>query len=444
MKIYNSLSQKLEEFKPIKPKQVSIYICGPTVYNYPHVGNVRPMVVFDTLKRVFEASDYHVRLVSNYTDVDDKIINAAKDKNIDEKEISEKFIAAYNEDRKSLNVQIPDSTPKVTETMDEIISFIEKLVEQGYAYEVEGDVYFRVNKIEEYGKLSNQKIDDLLVGARIDENTNKENALDFTLWKKTNSGLMWESKFSHGRPGWHSECVVMIDHEFNHELIDIHGGGMDLKFPHHENEIAQSKAIHKHSIANYWMHNGMVNMDGEKMSKSLGNVIWAKDLINKIGGNTLRWIMLSVHYRAPLNISSEVIDMSLKELDKIATVIKQASVKVALSDKKIEVNIDQQVFNDFLEPLCDDLNTPNAFAIIFKIVKELNQVMRANACDILYVNTSLLTLKKCLDTLGITYINLILSESDKETYHNWKSATLNKAYEKADIYRQELIEKGIL
>lgn len=265
MKLFNSMNQTIEEFKPIHEHEVNMYVCGPTVYNYPHIGNARPIVVFDTLKRMFQALGYKVKMVSNYTDVDDKIIKVAKECGVSEKEITEKFIKAYNDDRLALHAMMPDAAPRVTETMDAIIAFIELLVKKGHAYEIDGDVYFRVNSVESYGKLSNQQIDDLMVGARIDENSKKENPLDFTLWKRTDEGIQWNSPWSVGRPGWHTECVVMINKEFHGEhTIDIHGGGMDLKFPHHENEIAQSRAAYETPIANYWIHNGMVNIDGEK------------------------------------------------------------------------------------------------------------------------------------------------------------------------------------
>lgn len=352
MKIFNSMNQKVEEFKPLHENEVHMYVCGPTVYNYPHIGNARPIVVFDTLKRTFQAIGYNVKMVSNYTDVDDKIIKVAKECGVSEAEITEKFIDAYNHDRLSLHAAMPDAAPRVTETMDAIIAFIKLLVDKGHAYEMEGDVYFRVNSVESYGKLSNQQIEDLLVGARIDENSKKENPLDFTLWKKTEEGIKWDSPWSVGRPGWHTECVVMINQEFGGEhTIDIHGGGMDLKFPHHENEIAQSRAAYDSPIANYWIHNGMVNIDGEKMSKSLGNVIWAKDMIAKIGGNVLRWVMLSAHYRAPLNINEEAIETAKKELNRVATAMKQAYVKLGLADVDMDETCDEEQLAPFLDAM---------------------------------------------------------------------------------------------
>lgn len=445
MKLFNSMSQKIEEFKPITEGQVSMYVCGPTVYNYPHIGNARPIVVFDTLKRTFMALGYKVKMVSNYTDVDDKIIKVAKECGISEKEVTEKFIKAYNDDRLALHAMMPDAAPKVTETMDAIIAFIDLLVKKEHAYVVDGDVYFRVSSVENYGKLSNQQIDDLMVGARIDENSKKENPLDFTLWKRTEEGIKWESPWSVGRPGWHTECVVMINKEFDgNHLIDIHGGGMDLKFPHHENEIAQSRAAYETGIANYWIHNGMVNIDGEKMSKSLGNVIWAKDMIEKIGGDTLRWLFLSSHYRSPLNINEETIETAKKELNKVKTPLKQAYVKAGLAGVDLKEEYDVESFHTFLTAMEDDLNTPNAFAAIFDVVKQLNQVVRQKEIDFTALGLKVNAVEKMLDVLGIENHRIVLSEEDKNLHAEWKSAVAQKDFELADKFRAQLIEKGIL
>lgn len=445
MKLFNSMNQKVEEFKPLHPNEVHMYVCGPTVYNYPHIGNARPIVVFDTLRRTFQAIGYNVKMVSNYTDVDDKIIKVAKECGVSEAEITEKFINAYNHDRLSLHAAMPDAAPRVTETMDAIIAFIKLLVDKGHAYEIEGDVYFRVNSVESYGKLSNQQIEDLLVGARIDENSKKENPLDFTLWKKTEEGIKWDSPWSVGRPGWHTECVVMINQEFGGEhTIDIHGGGMDLKFPHHENEIAQSRAAYDSPIANYWIHNGMVNIDGKKMSKSLGNVIWAKDMIAKIGGNVLRWVMLSAHYRAPLNINEEAIETAKKELNRVATAMKQAYVKLGLADVMMDETYDEKQLAPFLEAMQDDLNTPNAFAAVFETVKVLNQALRQRESDLQAVKALVRTLEKMMDVLGIELARLTMSEEDKQLHRQWKAAVKEKDFDTADQYRAKLIEKGIL
>ncbi|HCJ37070.1 MAG TPA: cysteine--tRNA ligase, partial [Erysipelotrichaceae bacterium] len=286
MKIYNSFTNQKEEFKPIEEGKVGIYVCGPTVYNYVHIGNTRPMIIFDVLRRTFEYLGYDVTFVSNYTDVDDKIIKKAKEEGVSEKELTEKYIKAYEDVRNGLNIETPTHTPRVTETMDKIIAFVAALIEKGYAYESQGDVYFRVSKIKDYGHLSGIHVEDLIQGASertsTEDDDKKESSLDFALWKKTNEGIQFDSPWSKGRPGWHTECVVMINDIFGRGLIDIHGGGYDLKFPHHENEIAQAIAYSNTHLANYWMHNQMININGEKMSKSLGNVLWAKDLLVKL------------------------------------------------------------------------------------------------------------------------------------------------------------------
>lgn len=444
MELFNSLHNKVEPFKPMKENEVSMYVCGPTVYNYPHIGNARPIIVFDTLKKTFEALGYKVKFVSNFTDVDDKIIKKAIEMNVDEKTITEHFITAYNADRQSLNADLPDVTPRVTETMDEIIAFIQLLVDKGFAYEIDGDVYFRVNKINDYGQLSNQQIDDLMVGARIDENTLKENPLDFTLWKKTEEGIKWDSPWSQGRPGWHSECVVMINNEFHQHQIDIHGGGMDLKFPHHENEIAQSQAAYGTHIANYWLHNGMVNIDGEKMSKSLGNVIWVKDIVEKLGGNVVRWLMLSAHYRAPLNLNDQAVETAQTELEKVKTSLKQAYVKLGLANQEIGEELDQVLWHEFLTAMSDDLNTPNAFKALFDANKQLNASVRTREIDYLRVASLVVTIEKMLYVLGIKLERIHLTNEDRELFAKWNAAKAEKQFEAADEYRASLIERGLL
>lgn len=444
MKLFNSLHNKVEAFKPMNENEVSMYVCGPTVYNYPHIGNARPIIVFDTLKKTFEALGYKVKFVSNFTDVDDKIIKKAIEMNVDEKTITEHFINAYNADRQSLNADLPDVTPRVTETMDEIIDFIKLLVDKGFAYEIDGDVYFRVNKIDDYGQLSNQQIEDLMVGARIDENALKENPLDFTLWKKTEEGIKWDSPWSKGRPGWHSECVVMINNEFHQHQIDIHGGGMDLKFPHHENEIAQSEAAYGTHIANYWLHNGMVNIDGEKMSKSLGNVIWVKDIVEKLGGNVVRWLMLSAHYRAPLNLNDQAVETAQTELEKIKTSLKQAYVKLGLAGIELAGNPDETLWQAFLDAMSDDLNTHNAFKALFDTNKQLNAAVRTREIDYGRVAALVITIEKMLYVLGIKLDRIVLSDDDKDVFANWNQVKAEKNFEAADQYRAVLMERGLL
>ena len=444
MKIYNSMSMKVETFRPLQEGKVSMYVCGPTVYNYPHIGNARPIVVFDTLKRTLQALGYEVKMVSNYTDVDDKIINVAKELGVSEKEVTDKFIKAYNDDRLSLHAMMPDEAPRVTETMDAIIAFIDLLVQKGYAYQVGGDVYFRVGEVKEYGALSHQKTEDLVVGARIDENERKENPLDFTLWKQTDEGIQWDSPWSKGRPGWHTECVVMIHDVFEQPLIDIHGGGMDLKFPHHENEIAQARAAYGTPLANYWIHNGMIDINGVKMSKSLGNVRWAKDLIAEHGGNVIRWMMLSAHYRAPLNMSDESLETSHKEYERAANSMKQGYVKLALAHAPRAQEADEELYRAFLDAMEDDLNTPNAFAAVFEACKQLNTAVRQREPDLERIAVLVRTMEKMMEVLGIDIPCLNVSYEDGALYGRWREAVKAKNFEQADVYRAQLMEKGIL
>lgn len=444
MRIFNSYHNKIEPLIPLVENEISMYVCGPTVYNYAHVGNARPVIVFDTLKRTLRELGYKVKFVSNFTDVDDKIINKAKELGISEREVSERFIEAYNDMRTGLHAMMPDSCPKVTETMNAIIAFIELLVQKGHAYVVDGDVYFRVNSVAQYGTLSNQRIEDLMVGARIDENEKKENPLDFTLWKQTAEGIKWESPWSVGRPGWHTECVVMINNEFQKHLIDIHGGGMDLKFPHHENEIAQSKAAYDTRIANYWMHNGMVNIDGEKMSKSLGNVVWAKDMMEKIGANTMRWMMLSAHYRAPLNINEEGIDNARKESEKVLHTLKQAYIKLQLADSEINGEANTEAYAQFMEAMQDDLNTPNAFAALFEAIKKLNNELRQREIQSDVICDHIVSIEHMLDVLGIAYERVSLNAEDRDLFAKWNAAKAERDFTSADEYRAKLNARGLL
>ena len=283
-----------------------------------------------------------------------------------------------------------------------------------------------------------------MVGARIDENALKENPLDFTLWKKTEEGIKWDSPWSKGRPGWHSECVVMINNEFHQHQIDIHGGGMDLKFPHHENEIAQSEAAYGTHIANYWLHNGMVNIDGEKMSKSLGNVIWVKDIVEKLGGNVVRWLMLSAHYRAPLNLNDQAVETAQTELEKIKTSLKQAYVKLGLAGIELTGNPDETLWQAFLDAMSDDLNTPNAFKALFDTNKQLNAAVRTREIDYGRVAALVITIEKMLYVLGIKLDRIVLSDDDKDVFANWNQAKAEKNFEAADQYRAVLMERGLL
>lgn len=445
MKLFNTLTNKKEEFKPLKEGEVSIYVCGPTVYNYVHIGNTRPMIVFDVLRRTFEYQGNKVTFVSNFTDVDDKIIKAAKQEGISEKELTDKYIKAYEDVRRDLNLEFPTYAPRVTETMDQIIAFIEKLVEKGYAYEEEGDVYFRVSKVKEYGELSGIKIEDLVAGAseRVEDKGVKEESTDFALWKKTDEGIQFDSPWSKGRPGWHTECVVMINKLFKDGKIDIHGGGQDLKFPHHENEIAQSMAYNGHPIANYWMHNQMINIDGEKMSKSLGNVLWAKDLIVEFGCNVFKWLMLSTHYRNPLNMTDEVIKGVRKEVSKVENVTKNASLYLQVNHVPAH-DYKKETVDAMVNALEDDLNTSLALTQILDQVKVLNQVMRVREKDNDVIAEEYATLVKMGDVLGFLFEGTKLSEEDIALYEEWNAYKKEKNFDEADRVRKELTERGIL
>ena len=447
MRLFNTLTNKKEEFKPIEEGKVSIYICGPTVYNHAHIGNTRPMIVFDVLRRTFEYLGNDVTFVSNYTDVDDKIIKAAKAEGITEKELTDKYIKAYEDVRAGLNIEDPTYKPKVTETMPEIINFIQALIDKGYAYEVDGDVYFHVTKVKEYGMLSGIKVEDLIAGASdrtlsVDDKK-KESTTDFALWKKTNEGIQFDTPWSKGRPGWHTECVVMINKLFKDGKIDIHGGGQDLKFPHHENEIAQSMAYNGHPIANYWMHNQMINIDGEKMSKSLGNVLWAKDLIVEFGCNVFKWLMLSTHYRNPLNMTDDVIAGVRKEVSKVENATKNASLYLQVNHVPAH-DYKKETVDAMVNALEDDLNTSLALTQVLDQVKVLNQVMRVREKDNDVIATEYATLVKMGDVLGFLFEGTKLSEEDIALYEQWNAYKKEKNFDEADRVRKELTERGIL
>lgn len=445
MKIFNTLTNKKEEFKPLREGEVSIYVCGPTVYNYVHIGNTRPMIVFDVLRRTFEYLGYKVTFVSNFTDVDDKIIKAAKAEGITEKELTDKYIAAYEDVRRNLNLLFPTYAPRVTNTMDAIIKFIDNLVKSGYAYEIDGDVYFRVSKIDEYGQLSGIKIEDLVAGAseRIDENDKKEESTDFALWKKTDEGIRFDSPWSKGRPGWHTECVVIINDIFEGGKIDIHGGGQDLKFPHHENEIAQSMACHHHPIAHTWMHNQMINIDNQKMSKSLGNVIWAKDMVAELGCNVVKWFMLSSHYRNPLNLTEEVLNSVKKEVAKVDNVIKSVSLYLQVNHIANE-NYNKAAVDGMVGALEDDLNTSLALTKILDQVKKLNLAFRQKEKNDKAIAIEYQTLLKMTAVIGFVFEPRKLNAAELEIYQAWLEAKQNKDFETADKLRTQLIEKGII
>ena len=440
MLIYNTYTRQKEEFKPIEENKVKMYICGPTVYNYVHIGNARPVLFFDLVHRYFNYLGYEVDYVSNVTDVDDKIINRAIEEEVTEAEIAKKYLEYFLECNQLLNALPVNKMPKVTENMEEMIDFIHALVERGYAYAVEGDVYFRIDKVREYGQLSGKRIEELEVGARIAEDSKKENPLDFVLWKKTDKGITWDSPWGAGRPGWHTECVVMIQKEFKGK-IDIHGGGTDLQFPHHENEIAQSLCMHGHSIANYWMHVGRLGLNNEKMSKSLGNVINVKDLIEKIDANAFRLFMLSVHYRQPINYTEENIQLAMKEWQKIKTTFNQLHLKLdvaeALDVKEEKVDAIAALMQQFTDALEDDFNTSNAITSLYGVVKEVNKMMRAKVSEGAY-KYALMTLQNMTYIFGFDLKKKRLTSEERDLFKSWEAARKAKDFTQADALRERL------
>jgi len=441
VKVFNSLTNQIDVLRPLRPGEVSIYCCGPTVYGDAHVGNIRPVVVFDTFRNFLEHLGYNVKLVSNFTDVDDKIIKKAIQEGVSERVISERYIEAYRKVLNELHVRPHYQNPKVTEYMDSIISYIEDLVEIGAAYEVDGDVFFRISSIKDYGQLSKMKIDDLVVGARIEENSKKESPLDFALWKKTTEGIQWDSPWGKGRPGWHTECCVMIDSIFD-GFIDIHGGGFDLKFPHHENEIAQARAHNHNVIANVWMHNGFVNFGNEKMSKSLGNVVLAKDALQEYGANVLRLLILSTHYRAPVQFTSETVESVKNELVKISKAYSQISVALQLAG--VDENSGMPQIDKFLEALCDDFNTSNALTVLFDELKNANIELRKNPKDIQKLLVIFANIREMLDVFGIVLDTPKLTSEDKDLYNQYMALKAEKKFEESDVIRQELIKRNII
>lgn len=437
MKVYNTLSNKTEDFIPINEGKINMYVCGPTVYSYAHVGNMRPVIFFDTVYRYLKYKGYDVKYASNFTDVDDKIITAALELNVTEKEITEKFIKIYLDDINSFNCLEIDHRPKVTETMNEIIDFISLLLEKGYAYKSGNDVYFRSSKIENYGSLSNQNIELLDFGKRIEVDENKENPYDFVLWKLTDEGIKWDAPFGVGRPGWHTECVVMINNIFGGK-IDIHGGGVDLKFPHHENEMAQSNAAWNHNLASYWIHNGHIMVNGEKMSKSLNNFILAHELRQKYSSNVVRLSMLKTHYRLPLDLTDVLFNESKTIDEKIYNALKQAKLYLDLNNIKYEKSVEDEILIKFMD---DDFNTSNVVTYVLDLVKEINNSIRNSADNISILFSKILTVSY---VLGLNYDLVDLTEEDKKLYTEWLKFREEKDFKKADEIRDILQEKNII
>lgn len=442
IKVYNSLTNKMEDFKPIKKDEISMYVCGPTVYNHMHIGNARPVVFFDTVRRFFEYIGYQVKMVSNFTDIDDKIIQKAIEENTTEDSISEKYIKAYLDacDKIGCNKQVIH--PRVTEHIEDIILYIDRLVKTAHAYQSGDDVYFDVRSIPEYGILSNQKLDNLESGSRIDINKNKKDPADFTLWKKTNDiGKKWSSPFGMGRPGWHTECVVMIDKIFGGK-IDIHGGGNDLKFPHHENEIAQSMALNNHTIANYWIHNARIDLSGEKMSKSLGNVIWLKDIIDVYPPQAYRLFVLSNHYRQTINYSDELMKKMTIEWEKFEKTYVSLYRKIELNDLEFNGN-DLEIMKEFLNEMAYDFNTANALSALYNLQKKINKDLRNTNCSLDELKDDFQTLQDMFDIFGLFVDIQPLSIKEKELVHAWQKAREKKDFVKADELRLKITEMDI-
>ena len=442
MKLYNTYTNKIEELKPIKENTVTIYYCGPTVYNYIHIGNARPIVFFDTLKKYLEHKGYKVIMASNFTDINEKILKQSEIEGISEMEVAEKYINAYMNDVRFLNADDSFLKPRVTETIPEIIDFIKGLIDVGAAYKSGGDVYYRVSSLKNYGQLSNRKTDELIQGARVEVREEKESGLDFALWKEFPQGINYQSPWSVGRPGWHTECCVMI-HKLFGGMIDIHGGGADLIFPHHENEIAQNESLYHNRIANIWVHNGRLNFGQEKMSKSLGNVIWTKDL--KCDPRAFRLLLLKASYRNVVSYTDELQDQASVEFDKINTAFHKLFLYLDVNDL-FDDTINTEESNNFMKKFDDandeDMNTPNGVTIINDIVKEVNLELRgkkdANRLVSLYN-----ILKEMLYVYGLDSKLERMSEENRKLYNDWTTARQNKDFEKADALRKQLIESGI-
>ncbi len=447
LKLYNTLTRKKEEFKPIEENKVRMYSCGPTVYNYFHIGNARPFIIFDTLRRYLEYRGYDVNFVQNFTDIDDKMIKKANEENITVKELADRFINEYFKDSKGLGIKEATVHPKATENIDSIITIINKLMEKGFAYNVDGDVYFRVKKFKEYGKLSHQPLENLEAGARIEVGTVKEDPMDFAVWKAKKEGEpAWESPWGMGRPGWHIECSAMAN-KYLGETIDIHSGGQDLIFPHHENEIAQSEAANGAPFANYWLHNGYINVDNVKMSKSLGNFFTVRDVAEKFDYSVIRFFMLSAHYRNPINFSDELLTQAKAGLDRIKTCAE--NLEFLLSNSKEDGEVIETEFDTlkqrFIDAMDDDINTADAISVIFDLVKHINVSVNENTSQAI-LSEPLALLTELAGVLGIELItSKELLDSDIEALIEERTqAKKDKNFARADEIRDTLKDMGII
>lgn len=454
MKVYNTLTRQKEDLKPINEGEFRIYACGPTVYNYIHIGNARPICVFDVLRRYLEYKGNKVTFVQNFTDIDDKIINRANDEGVTFSEISEKYIAEYKTDASGLNVREATIHPKATENIDEIISIIETLVEKGFAYEAGGDVYFSPLKFKEYGKLSHQPLDDLMAGARINVGEKKKESMDFALWKASKPGEpYWESPWGKGRPGWHIECSAM-SRRYLGETIDIHCGGQDLVFPHHENEIAQSECCNGVQFANYWMHNGFITVDNEKMSKSKGNFFTVRDVAKQFGYEPIRLLMISCHYRSPINYSYDSLMQCKASLTRLHTCrdsldfnLKSASSKGSVTEAL------SKEFDAFKEKFClaldDDLNTADAIGTLFDLTRYINKEVLTAEASVEDINAAIKIFDELTGILGIVYNEKTAAEDEGEEeiealIAERTAARKEKNWAKADEIRNKLTEMGIV
>ncbi|MGB9730620.1 MULTISPECIES: cysteine--tRNA ligase [Calditerrivibrio] len=459
LKLFNTLSGEKEIFTPLEDNKVKMYVCGVTVYDYCHIGHARSSIVFDTIRRYLKYKGFDVTFVKNFTDVDDKIIKRANEENKSINEITDFFIKAHDEDMDKLNILRPDYTPRATEYIDGMIKLCEKLIEKGFAYESNGDVYFKVRSFKDYGKLSKRDLDDLLAGARVDVNEIKEDPLDFALWKRSKEGEPgWNSPWGRGRPGWHIECSVMSA-EILGIPFDIHGGGKDLIFPHHENEIAQSEAAEGKEFARYWIHNGFVNINKEKMSKSLGNFFTIRDVLKEVDPEVLRFFLLTTHYRSPLDFSFDNLLEAENALERIYTTIDELDSAVFNNKKPVQkAKIDEIIDRfrkDFVESMDDDFNTASAISNIFELIKEVNLLLseKLNSEDLNYLKVRFEEVKSIIrDVLGILTktpsewfkMNLSIDEGElQKLIEEREIARRNKDFAKADAIRNELKSKGV-
>lgn len=455
MRLYNTLSKRKEEFLPLEEGKVKMYVCGPTVYNYIHIGNARPMIVFDTVRRYFEYKGYEVNFVSNFTDVDDKIIKKAIEEGVTASEISQRYIEECKKDMKDMNVMPATKHPLATEEICGMVDMIGTLIDKGYAYEKNGTVYYRTRKFKDYGKLSHKNLDDLQSGGRsllVSGEDEKEDSLDFVLWKPKKEGEpAWESPWSDGRPGWHIECSEMSK-KYLGEQIDIHAGGEDLVFPHHENEIAQSESANGKEFAKYWMHNAFLNIDNRKMSKSLGNFFTVREVGEKYDLQVLRFFMLSAHYRSPLNFSAELMDAAKTGLDRIVTAAE--NLKFLKNNAKIQDTTDgeketfgktQEYVDGFERAMDDDFNTADAISSVFELVKYINTTAKVES-SAEYLQSLLDLLVKLTDVLGIIVEKdeEILAEDIEALIEQRQEARKSKNFARADEIRDELLAKGII